>query len=230
MAASANAALKVVPVSKEPVKRPFEKLPWPRKSEPDPGNPGAPIVELGVCVKTKQQDIVRIVYKHFRVPGVSMEELLQEVFLAILHKNFTRSAHNPVKSSFGHYVWMVANNVCINLVQRKKRFEKESESLDAPIGSDDRRTLMDSEAIAEVKDEDPGAEEVDAFEASLRSRGMWELARYVRAARTGASPDVIREAMSFGGRRVSTKNIRDIRDQLRTSHRDWRATGDGLDV
>lgn len=210
-----GAVLKVVSVTKEPVKRPMERLPWPRRSEVDPENPGAPIVELGVCVKAKRDDITKIVYKHFRVPGVPMEELIQEVFLAILHKNYTRSAHNPAKSSFGHYVYMVANNVCINLVQKKKRYDKESESLDAPCGPDDRRTLMDSEIVAVVREEDPVAEDIDAFEDELRRRGMWELARYVRAARTGASPDVIREAMSWGDRKVSTKHIRDIRHQIR---------------
>lgn len=189
----------------KPVKRPPEKLPWPRKAEDG--------TDLGVNVQTKRQDIVKIVYKHFKVPEVSMDELLQEVFLAIVHKNRGNSAHDPRKSSFGHYVYMVANNVCINLVQRKKRSELERDSLDAPTGHEGRRSVMDTVAAPSTDERasDPFESRLDDIETEMRRRGLWDVARYVRAVRTGASANVIREALSWRGNQVTTKTIRDLR-------------------
>jgi hypothetical protein len=141
-----------------------------------------------------------------------MDELLQEVFLAIIHKNYGKSAHDPRKSSFGHYVFMVANNVCINLIHRQKRFEKEKDSLDMPSGNDDKRTLLDT---LEVPHKDNNFNDrMEEVEFVMRKEGMWDLARYVRVARSGASSDVIREALSWGDRKVTNKTIREIRLQI----------------
>lgn len=195
-----------VHIEQKPVRRPPERLPWPRMAEDG-------VTPLGVNVEEKRQDIVRIVYKHFRVPDVSYDELLQEVFLAIIHKNHGNSAHNPKKSSFGHYVYMIANNVCINLVHRKKRSELEKESLDAPSGREGRKSVLDTVAAPSDDEESNDALEdrFDDMEAELRRQGQWEAARYVRAVRTGASSAVIREALTWKGHRTTTKSIRDLR-------------------
>ena len=195
-----------IKVSKKPV-RDFKKLPWPRADEDK--------TQLGVDVAAKREDIVKIVYKFFKVPEITMDELLQEIFLAIIHKNHTGSAHDPRKSSFGHYVYMVARNVCINLVHRKKRFERERESLDAPHGHDDSRTLLDTIEPAIPEMDDRFHDMMDELEIHCRKQGMWDLARYVRAARSGAAPDVIREALSWGDRKITTKAVRDIRNRIK---------------
>lgn len=200
-------SVKRVKVSTRPKKAPPPRLPWPRKAPEDP------TVELGIDVEAKMQDIIKIVYKFFKVPNVSMEELLQEVFLAIIHKNQTRSAHDPRKSSFGHYVYMVANNVCINLVHKNKRHEKERNSLDAPSGPTDERPLL--ETLVTEPEVDDTRSHIQNVENVMRKRGMWELARYIRTARSGANQDVIREVMSWEGRVVSTKMIREIRMRVR---------------
>lgn len=198
-----------VHVTEKPVRRPPERLPWPRMAE-DGKTP------LGIDVVAKQQDIIRIVYKHFRVPEVGYDELLQEVFLAIVHKNHGNSAHNPTKSSFGHYVYMIANNVCINLVHRKKRSELERESLDAPSGKDGRRSVLDTIAGPQPEDfEDPMEARLEDMESELRKQGMWEEARYVRAVRSGASSAVIREALTWRGHKTTTKSIRDLRASVK---------------
>lgn len=186
------------------IKQP-ERLKWPRQSEDG--------TELGVDVLLKQQDIVKIVHKYFHVSDIAMPELLQEVFLAVIHKNHGKSAHDPRKSSFGHYVFMIANNVCINLVNRKKRFDKERESLDSTSGRDDDRTLLETVKSVE-QNEDPFHHKMEEVEVVMRRRGMWDLARYVRAARSGAAPDVVREALSWNGHVVTSKDIRDIRVRL----------------
>ena len=221
---------KRVKVTKKPVRK-IERLPWPRMKTEESGKlyrcpkaiksrgleKGA-TVALGVDVREKRQDIVKIVYRYFKVPGYTMEELLQEVFLAICHKNHGRSAHDPTKSSFGHYVYMVANNVCINLVNRSKKFEKERDSIDSTFRDGEGKTVLETHG-APTPEEDPFHARMEEVETILRKEGMWDLARYVRAARSGASSDVIREALSFGGRTVTNKTIRDIRHQVRDAAR-----------
>jgi DNA-directed RNA polymerase specialized sigma24 family protein len=195
--------VRTIKIKGSPTKKPIQKLPWPRWAED-----GTPI---GIDVEAKRQDIVKLTYKYYRVPGVTMDELLQEVFLAILHKNHGNSAHDPRKSSFGHYVCMIANNVCINFANKRKRLDRERESIDTS-DHDDKIFLESYE---------PPVDESDTFdvnmadvELKMREDGQWELARYLRMARSGFKPDVVREAMTWGSRRITTKYIRDLRDQI----------------
>lgn len=200
---------KTIRVPGKPLKRIPERLPWPRLSEEEPKVP------LGIDVVAKKLDITKIVHKFFRVDGYSMEELLQEVFVAIIHKNCTRSAHNPNKSSFGHYVYMVANNVSINLVHKKRRYDREKDSIDAPVSADDARSILDTvEDVSARPEIDAFTEKLEDFEHALRMKGEWDLARYIRAVRSGASPDVVRESLSFGERKVTTKTIRDFKQRI----------------
>lgn len=201
-----------VKISEKPVGRRIEKLPWPR-TDPDG-------TVRGIDVAAKRKDVIKIVYKYFKVSEVGMDELLQEVFLAIIHKNHGRSAHNPSKSSFGHYVYMVANNVCINLVHRKKRFEKERDSIDTNYRQDDDRSFLETHEVAEEEPDTFFMDQMEELETVMRQKGMWDLARYIRTARSGASPEVIREALSFGGRKVTNKAMRDIRHQVREAVRE----------
>lgn len=184
-----------------------KRLPWPRMAADDPN------VAVGVDVVAKRKDIIKITYKFFRVADLSMEELLQEVFLAIIHKNHTRSAHDPRKSSFGHYVYMVANNVCINLVHKKKRYDKEKDSIDASSNEEDRRTLMEKYE-EEMISEEPESVNFESLERFLRSKGHWDIARYVRAVKSGAQSDVIKLALSFGDRMETSKTLKAYRVKL----------------
>lgn len=195
---------------KEPIK--FVKLPWPRLGEDG-------ITPLGVDVVAKRKDIIKIVYKFFRVDGISMEELLQEIFLAIIHKNQTRSAHDPRKSSFGHYVYMISNNICVNLVHKKKRYDREKESLDCQYGDDDKRTnleaIEDKGFLNTGENSDISLENCQELERYFRKNNMFELAKYVRAIGNGSKPEIIRQALSRGNKQYSTKMIRDLREQVR---------------
>lgn len=182
-----------------------DRLPWPRTA---PDNPG---IQIGIDVLKKKPDIEKIVHKFFKVEGYSMEDLLQEVFTAIIHKNTTRSACDPRKSSFGHYVYMVANNVCINLVSKKKRYDREKESINEPY-QDDGRTI--EESFEPVNESYADSENILVLEAFLRRKKRHDLARYIRASRIGSSPDVIRAALSYGNRKVSHKMMRDLRYQV----------------
>lgn len=188
---------------KSPKKKP-ERYPWPRFSEDSK-------VMLGVDVLKKKIDIEKIVHKFFKVDGYSMEDLLQEVFTAIIHKNTTRSAHDPRKSSFGHYVYMVANNVCINLVSKKRRYDKEKDSIYEPF-NEEGRTIEESYE----QEENGYTENVDVLEleSHLRKLKKYDLARYVRASRLGSSPEIIRAALSFGSKKVSHKIMREMRHEV----------------
>lgn len=203
----AGRTAKTIRVPGKPLKRNPERLPWPRKSEL--GH------ELGIDVIAKKLDITKLVHKFFHVQDVPMEELLQEVFVAIIHKNGTRSAHDPSKSSFGHYIYMVANNVCVNLVHKKRRYDREKESIDAPVGPDDARSILDTvEDTSARLDVDHFGDRMEEFERALRMKGEWDLARYIRAVRSGATPEIVRESLSFGARKVTTKHIRDFKSRL----------------
>ena len=141
-----------------------------------------------------------------------MEELLQEVYAAILHKNYSKSAHDPRKSSFGHYVYMIANNVCINLVHKKKRYDRERDSLFDQVDEDNNLIV---ETIAEEDTSNEyNSENVEALEQALRKKGRYDLARYIRAARTGATPEVLREALSTSNQTVDLKFIREVRKEV----------------
>lgn len=207
--ASLRTITKTIKIPKQLKKQP-DRLPWPRFSD------DTERVPLGVNVIDKRQDIKKIVHRYFKVEGYSMEELLQEIYAAILHKNGTKSAHDPRKSSFGHYIYMIADHVCINLVNRKRRYDKENGSLDAPVSFTDDRSLLDT--IEDTNQRIGGDEETEyirEIETLLRKNGFWDSARFIRAVLTGAKPDIIREALSFGKRKITNKTIRDIRHQLK---------------
>ncbi len=207
---SKSARVKSLPIGK-PLRRP-DRLPWPRTAPDDPS------VQLGVDVIAKEKDIVKIVHKFFRVHGVTMDELLQEVFLAIVHKNGTRSAHDQRKSSFGHYVYMVANNVCVNLVHKRNRYDRERDCIDAPAGRDDGRSLLEvyeSEASVDDAEETSRTDDMDHFETELRDHDLWDVARYVRALRTGANRDVIMDALSWGDRQMTNVTLRAFQQRAR---------------
>lgn len=193
-------------IQTKPLKKVPERLPWPRFAKDDES------VKLGINVVEKKPDIIKLVHKFFYVDGISMEELLQEVYAAIIHKNYTRSAHDPRKSSFGHYVYMVANNVCINLVHKKKRYDKESDSIYEVYGDEDKPLIDVTEA--EETNNHSTSEMVDALEESLRKSNRFDLARFIRATRTGASAEVIKAALSYGSRSLNNKNIREIRHEI----------------
>ncbi len=205
---SSGQKTRIIKVPGKLKKAPPQRLPWPRLADDNK-------TQLGIDVNAKRQDIIKIVHKFFKVMDIPMEELLQEVYLAIIHKNYSKSAHDPRKSSFGHYVYMIANNVCINLAHKKKRYDRERDSIDSPIHSDDERTIL--ETTEEEITVDNIDEQMEEAENIFRKRGSWELARYIRAIRSGATPDVIREALSWGSRKISNKEIRNLRMRIQNA-------------
>jgi RNA polymerase sigma factor (sigma-70 family) len=188
-------------------KKPREivRYPWPRTAADDES------VHLGIDIIKKRPDIIKLVHKFFHVDGIAMEELLQEVYLAIMHKNYSKSAHDPRKSSFGHYVYMIANNVCINLVHKKKRYDKEKDSIYESAHEDEDAPIIETAEAVDQYEDEYDSEKLEDFEIRLRRKGLMDLARYIRAARTGASNEIIREALSYGDKSITVKKLREMR-------------------
>lgn len=89
-------------------------LPWPREAED-----GTP---LGVDLSVAAEDVRRIMLRHFRPPaGVDFDDYFQEVCARIAGRNHMPSAHDPRKSSLGHYVYMVANATGANMANSESR-------------------------------------------------------------------------------------------------------------
>jgi len=206
---------KTIRVHSAPLKKQPERFPWPRTAEDDP------LIQLGIDVIAKKQDIIKLVSKFRKVKDYPMEDLMQEVFTAIIHKNRTRSAHDPRKSSLGHYVFMISDHVCINIVNKKKRYDRESESFDAPGWSDDQRSLLDvfEDESQNQTTEDEFRDGMRDVAESFRAAGLFEEARYITAARTGASNDILRQILSFGNKKVSNKDLRDLRARVESALR-----------
>lgn len=79
-------------------------------------------VDRGIDIAAKRDDIRKITLKHFSVPGVHPDDLVQEVLLGILQRNVQpRSAYDPRRASFGTYVYMVGRNVSARLARREQR-------------------------------------------------------------------------------------------------------------
>jgi DNA-directed RNA polymerase specialized sigma24 family protein len=89
-------------------------LPWPRAAEDG--------TELGVDLSVSAEAVAALVRRNFRAPpGVDMDDYCQEVCLRIAARNHMPSAHDPRKSSLGHYVYMVASATGANLASSESR-------------------------------------------------------------------------------------------------------------
>jgi hypothetical protein len=77
---------------------------------------------LGVDLSERSEEVRRIMRRHFRPPeGVDFEDYFQEVCSIIARRNHMPSAHDPRKSSFGHYVYMVANAAGADMANSESR-------------------------------------------------------------------------------------------------------------
>lgn len=87
--------------------------------------PPIPAQRLGIDVSARYQDIRRITIAHFGRAGIEIEDLVQEVMLAILRRNeMPRSAYDPSKSGLSHYVYLIAHNVACNALEARRRHDR----------------------------------------------------------------------------------------------------------
>jgi RNA polymerase sigma factor (sigma-70 family) len=82
------------------------------------------VARLGIDVRAKYNDIRKIVGSHLYSSKLDAEDLMQDVVLAILKKNGTPSAFDPKKSSFSHYVFLIASNVLRTALLKQRRWNR----------------------------------------------------------------------------------------------------------
>jgi DNA-directed RNA polymerase specialized sigma24 family protein len=129
----------------------------------------AEVKKLGIDVASKYVDIRKLVSKFFTASKIDPEDLLQEVLLAIVRRNGTPSAFNPAKSSFSHYVLLVAKNAISNYAEKRRRWDLDILGLTYRVGSD-AYTDADPEtsAVEELADHRDPIGAFEHVESSLR--------------------------------------------------------------
>ena len=103
----------------------------------------AEVKRLGIDVSKAYLDVKRITLKFFgRTNGLDPEDLLQEVLLAILRKNASpKSAFDPSRSSFGHYVHLVAKSVVLHMLEARRWAREASASGESIDRIDERNPI-----------------------------------------------------------------------------------------
>ncbi len=81
--------------------------------------------KLGVDVEAKANDIKSIFYKHFAKMCIQSkyepEEMLQEIYLGILHRNKGNCPFDPAKSSLSTYIVMVSRCILFNIFNKDNK-------------------------------------------------------------------------------------------------------------
>jgi hypothetical protein len=81
--------------------------------------------KLGVDVEAKIDDIKSIFYKHFAKMCIQSkydpEEMLQEIYLGILHRNKGNCPYDPAKSSLSTYIVMVSRCILFNIFNKENK-------------------------------------------------------------------------------------------------------------
>lgn len=107
---------------------------------------------IGIDLGKRHQEVRRLVSKGFgakiRASGYSFEDVLQEVYLGLQVRNRGKCPFDPAKSSFGHYVWMVAECVIRNHHRKAQRISVESAGLKGVDG--ELEDVADSSVLGSV--------------------------------------------------------------------------------
>lgn len=95
---------------------------------------------LGIDLSRYSLDVRRIFLKAWGYKlnraGIDVEDALQDVYKGILIRNAGRCPFDPAKSSLGHYVWMVCNCVCLNILRQSSRAQFVEIDVDTGAGVD----------------------------------------------------------------------------------------------
>jgi DNA-directed RNA polymerase specialized sigma24 family protein len=139
-----------------------------------------PVVEIvsepvGIDLENRADEVMKLLFAGFGKwiarSGYDAQEVLQEVYKALLVRNQGKCPWTPEKSSFGHYVHMVCRCVMSNL-HRKKRRQESREQIGVPVWKNGNRVqvdLADSSYLANMTAPDPVWElqEMEEAEESL---------------------------------------------------------------
>lgn len=126
-----------------------QSLPWPRTSDGvrlgvDLGRPAHEADPRHVRTSTPAAvEVRRLVASAVRSSGLTLdvEDIAQEVSLAIVRRNFTPSAYDHRLAGFSHYVWQVCANVVGHLLEKRRRWRRERPAADLPEREEPRDPL-----------------------------------------------------------------------------------------
>ncbi|MEO5727170.1 MAG: hypothetical protein ABI134_03165, partial [Byssovorax sp.] len=115
---------------------------------------GAGAAGRGIDLAKRHEDVRKLVRSKCRFPTLDPEELLQEVYYAILRKNLSeKSAWDERRATFSRYVVLVGRSTALHMLEAK-RFQ----------------SLASSEPASDVADErDPIALYEEALELGLNA-------------------------------------------------------------
>ena len=115
---------------------------WPRLAEDG-------VTELGIDLASRAHEVRKLVLAGFRPPAdVDVEDLIQDVLLAIHRKNRQGCAFDPRRAGFAKYVHRVANSALCNAIQALRRNGEplaSLENLDVADPSDRTAALDDAD-------------------------------------------------------------------------------------
>lgn len=108
----------------------------------------APVTAVGIDLASRWAEVPKLLFAGFGrmiyACGYDPDEVVQEVYKGLLVRNRGKCPWDPAKSSFGHYVHMVARCVLLNFHRRQQRYQS-MESVGIPgMGDDGTVTIVDT--------------------------------------------------------------------------------------
>ena len=210
------------------------------RPKPVPKAAALTVGPLGIDLAARGHEVRKLLFAGFgsRImrSGYDPEEVLQEVYRGILARNRGKCPFDVRKSSFGHYVHMVAECVLLNYHRREsRRREMEQVGMSAPASMRDepegQTGMVDAASVAErllVASHASGAVESEMQEALRRlDQHLREKAVRGLAVDPEASHVAALLVMGMGRREISQKlkvsqsRVTEIIGSLREHAADW---------
>jgi len=186
-------------------------------------------VPLGIDLKNRGHEVAKLFYAGFgntaRRKGWDTQDVLQEVYKALLVRNKGKCPWDPRKSSFGHYVHMVCRGVMSNYARKYNRIYN-AESYGSKTASGEIVDVADSS----IPQCDGGLGEVENFSrrnaltrfiyerATVEGVDLKLLGPCLNMISEGHTQKEISKTLGVGSDKVSTV-VRFIRAQAH----EWRA-------
>jgi len=113
--------------------------------------------KLGIDLAARGHEVRKLVYAGFRGRiyrmGYDMEDVLQEIYRGLLARNIGKCPFDATKSSFGHYVHMVAECVLRNFMRKQRRIAQ-FEQIGVYTATEGSWGMVDAASMASLTSDD----------------------------------------------------------------------------
>ena len=196
-------------------------------------------VRLGIDLETRGLEVRKILYACFGARmarlGYDPDDVLQEVYRGLLARNHGRCPWDERKSSFGHYVHMVAECIIRNYTRKQRRIAQHEQvgvfgscrTASIPFGMVDAALMAQEtgDAADRVEEQTASGMALSALEEYLMGSGRPEAVIAVLAlphVSAGCSRQMISERISAEiGETVAPTEVGKALSFLRRETRDW---------